>query len=131
MARLGTWAAFVGVVAGGWNVWAHYQVCTGLCPAWSPAPEGIYGTVVLGLAIVLVLCSLTTLMAPSFVFYISSAICLLIDAVLALDYSAIAPGPLYVTFILVTLSLVLSLISAVRKTSVSEQSNPMNLPVFG
>jgi len=48
-----------------------------------------------------------------------------------INYSSIAAGSFLITIILVTVSVVLSVVSATRKTSVSEQSHPMNLPVFG
>lgn len=131
---MGTVAALVGVVAGSWNIGAYLQACRSaqrLCPAFQTAPPGAEGTVVLGLAVILVVGSLATFLAPATLFYLSAALGLGIDAVEVLNYPVIGTGLFYVTVILVTLSLVLSLLAATRRTSVSEQSHPMNLPVFG
>jgi ABC-type multidrug transport system permease subunit len=86
---------------------------------------------VLGLAVILVVGSLATFLAPATLFYLSAALGLGIDAIEVLNYPVIGKGLFYVTVILVTLSLVLSLLAATRRTNVSEQSHPMNLPVFG
>jgi hypothetical protein len=132
LVRLGTVAAIVGVVAGLWNIWEYLLVCRGpLCIVPQAAPTGAEGTIVLGLAVVLLIVSLMEFLAPSALFYLSAAVGVAIDAVEALNYSTIAPGSFLVTVILVTLSVGLGLASATRKTSVSEQSHPMNLPVFG
>lgn len=132
MARLGTVAALVGVVAGVWNVWEYFLVCRGpLCLLPQVAPTGGDGTVVLGLAAALLIVSLAGFLAPSVLFYFSAAIGVAIDAVEALNYPAIAPWSFAVTIILVTLSVGLGLAAATRRTSVSEQSHPLNLPVFG
>ena len=133
--RLSTAAALVGVVAGVCNIWEYFQVCRSLmCPAgaFPPAvPTGVSGTVVLGLAVVLVLFSLAEFLAPPTLFYISAVIAAAIDVIEVLNYSSIGTGSFVITFILVTLSVALSIVSATRKTGVSEQANPMNLPVFG
>jgi hypothetical protein len=134
LVRLSTGAALVGVVAGLWNIWEYFQVCRGvtsLCPSWQPAPTGTEGTVVLGLAVVLVLVSLATFIGPAVLFYLSAVAGAAIDALVVINYSSIAEGSFLVTVILVTISVVLGVVSAMRKTSVSEQSHPMNLPVFG
>jgi len=134
LVRLSTAAALVGVVAGIWNIWAYFQECRGstsLCPSWQSAPPGADGTVVLGLAVFLVLVSLATFIGPTVLFYLSAVVGAAIDALVAVNYSSIAVGSFVITVILVTASVVLSVLSAMRKTSVSEQSHPMNLPVFG
>ena len=132
--RLSTAAALVGVVAGLWNVWAYFRECRGvtaLCPSLHSAPTGTEGTVVLGLAVVLVLVSLATFIGPALLFYFSAIAGVAIDGLVAINYSSIAEGSLFVSLILVTVSVVLSFVSATRKTTVSEQSHPLNLPVFG
>ena len=132
--RLSTAAAIVGVVAGLWDIWEYFEVCRGatsLCPSWQPAPTGTEGTVVLGLAVILVLISLTTFIGPAMLFYLTAAVGVAIDALVAINYYSIAVGSFLITVILVTVSVALSIVSAMRKTSVSEQSHPMNLPVFG
>ena len=95
------------------------------------APTGAEGALVLGLAVILVVGSLATFLAPAALFYLLAACGLAIDAVEALNYPTIAIFSFYATLTLVTLSVLLSIIAATRRTSVSEQSHPMNLPVFG
>jgi hypothetical protein len=122
------------VVAGLWVIWEYFQACggvTSLCPSWQPAPTGTEGTVVLGLAVVLVLVSLATFIGPIVLFYLTALVGVAIDALFVVNYPSIAEGSFLVTVTLVTVSVVLSVVSAMRKTSVSEQSHPMNLPVFG
>ena len=134
MVRLGTATALVGVVAGFWNIWEYFQECRGatsLCPSVHSAPTGTEGTVVLGLAVVLVLVSLATFIGPTVLFYLSAAVGVAIDALVLVNYPSMAEGSFLVTVILMTVSVVLGVVAAMRKTSVSEQSHPMNLPVFG
>ena len=85
----------------------------------------------LGLAVVLVLISLATFIGPAALFFLTAVVGVAIDALVVINYSSIAAGSFLITIILVTVSVVLSVVSATRKTSVSEQSHPMNLPVFG
>lgn len=134
MVKLGTVAAGTGALAGLWNIWAHYQVCSGPlagCPALQAAPGGEWGTILLVSAVALLLVSLGALFVPASAFYVAAALAVLIGAVEALDYSAVATGDLAVTVCLSAVSAVLSLAAALRRTGVSEQANPMNLPVFG
>jgi len=117
-----------------WNIWAYFQVCRSsdsLCAAQQAAPAGGEGTIVLALASILVVVSLATVVGPAAIFYVSAALGLVIDAIELLNYSSISLGEFYVTVILVAMSLGLSLVAARRRTGVSEQSHPMNLPVFG
>jgi len=136
LVRLGTFAALAGVVAGLWNLLAYFQTCGGnfgsiACLAGYTSPPGFQGTVVLALSIVLIAGSLATFLSPAAVFYLLAAAGILIDVIEVLNYASLFQGWFFGTLILVTLSLVLSLAAATRKTSVSEQSHPMNLPVFG
>jgi hypothetical protein len=132
LVRLGTGAALAGLVAGVWNVWAYLQECRGpVCPAFQAAPPGTEGTAVLVMAVILVLGSLATFLTPASLFYLTASLGLLIDAIEVLNYSVIGAGSFYVTMILVTLSVALSILAATRRAVVSEQSHPMNLPVFG
>ena len=85
----------------------------------------------MGLAVVLVLISLATFIGPAALFFLTAVVGVAIDALVVINYSSIAAGSFLITIILVTVSVVLSVVSATRKTSVSEQSHPMNLPVFG
>ena len=74
---------------------------------------------------------MVTLVGPKSVFYASAVLGLLIDIAEIMNYAGIASGPLYVTVALASLSVILGLLSARRGTGFSEQSHPMNLPVFG
>ena len=117
-----------------WNVWAHFQLCSGLqssCAAQQAAPGGGEGTIALALGSLLVVVSLATFVGPAAIFYASAGLGLIIDTIELLNYSSIVQGGFYVTLILVTLSVGLSVAAARRRTGVSEQSHPMNLPVFG
>jgi len=89
------------------------------------------GTVVLGLAVILLIVSLVEFLGPLELFYISAAVGVVIDAIEVLNYSNIAPAPFVVTILMVTLSVGLGSATATRRTSVSEQAHPLNLPVFG
>ena len=131
MPRLGTIASLTGIVAGGWNVFAYLGACHSLCLARSTAPSDALGVVYAGLAVVLVLVSLAGLIGPKVLFYASALVAVLVDAVEAVGNAEVATGVLVFSFALVTLSAVVSLLAARAGTGVSEQSNPMNLPVFG
>jgi hypothetical protein len=86
---------------------------------------------VLILAVLVILVSLATFVGPAAIFYGSAAMCFLMDLIELLNYSSIGAGNVFVTLSVVTLSLGLGLVAARNRTSVSEQANPMNLPVFG
>ncbi len=134
MARIATAAALVGVVAGFWNVYEYLQVCRGAavsCSAQQAAPTGIAGEAVLALAVLLILNSVATFIGPTALSYVSAALGALIDAIVILNYTDISTAAFYITAALVTLSVILSALAARRRTGVSEQANPMNLPVFG
>ena len=131
---MGTAAAIVGAVAGIWNIWEYFEDCRGgtsPCPALHTTPTGTEGTAVLGLAVVLLLFSLATYIGPAFLFYVTATAGAAIDCLVAINHTSIAEGSFLVTLILVTASVVLSVASATRRTTVSEQSHPLNLPVFG
>ena len=131
---MSTAAGIVGIFAGLWGVVCYLLRCSSslaLCPAMSAAPPGVSGTVYAVLAGLLVLSSLVTFVGPKSVFYASALLGLLIDVSEVMNYDDIASGPFYVTLALATLSVILGLLSARRGTGFSEQSHPMNLPVFG
>ena len=131
---MSTAAGIVGIFAGLWGVVCYLLSCSSslaLCPAMSAAPPGVLGTVYAVLAGLLVLSSLVTFVGPKSVFYGSALLGLLIDVAEVMNYADIASGPFYVTLALATLSVILGLLSARRVTGFSEQSHPMNLPVFG
>ena len=133
MARKGPVAFFVGVIAGSWNVLAYLGSChsSTLCSLRSLAPADLLGEAYAALSVLLVLVSLASMFGPKPVFYVSAIMALLVDVTEAAGYANVATGPLVVTLALTTLSAVVSLIAAREGTGVSEQSHPLNLPVFG
>jgi hypothetical protein len=133
VARVATFASVVSVLAGAWGLFAQLSSChSGCLPASYTAPnQGFLGLLFLLLSVVLVIDGLVGFVGPKAVFYAAIVFALLIDVVELLSYSSIVQVYFYVTLALVTLSLVLSLGAARARTGVSEQSHPMNLPVFG
>jgi hypothetical protein len=140
MSRIQTAAASVGITAGALTIGGVYlfgvgQTCGGgffpprvvlSCPAYSvfsPWPE-----IVQAVAVVLILASLVTFVGPKKVFYLSAAL----SAILAvLVQESILNPAVILTVILAIAAFALGLVAARREARVSEQSNPMNLPVFG
>ena len=89
------------------------------------------GGLYLGISIVLVLASLGSLIGPRPIFYGMALVAGLVDVVEALGHGGVVGGDLVVTFVLATLCAVFGLLAGRKGTGVSEQSHPMNLPVFG
>ena len=123
MVRLGTVAAALGIIAGVWTVVASLEGLTRYHSLWSPLTTA--------LAAVLVIDSVVCLVGPKLVFYASVVLSILLGGSIFLGsgsdlnlYSLLAIGLAGATF-------VLSLIAARSESKVSEQSHPMNLPVFG
>lgn len=136
MVKVGTVSAVIGVLAALWNIKNYLYSCGGplgatYCLVPGDAPSGLEGTVVMALSVTLVVVSLATFLAPPSIFYLSAALALAIDVLELLSSSLIFADTLYITLAIVSLELVLSLVAAVRRTSVSEESHPLNLPVFG
>ena len=84
----------------------------------------------LALSAVLVLDSLVCLVGPRKVFY-SSALLSALLAVSVFFSSSFEEVVMYATLGLLGVELVASIVAARWETKVSEQSHPMNLPVFG
>jgi hypothetical protein len=134
LARTGTVAAALGVIAGIWSLYAYYFItygptCIGRC--FAGAPSGASGTATVALAIALILFSFAEFVGPRSLFYLSALLGLAIDALEGISYASIMTAAFIVTVTLVTLSLAFNVLAARRKSVVSEQSHPMNLPVFG
>lgn len=109
----------------------YLGACHTLCLARTTAPPEVEGSLFAILGVLLVLDSLASVIAPRAVFFVSALLAALIDLLEVVNHSTIVQTTFYVTVVLVTVSLVLSLASALKETTVSEQSHPMNLPVFG
>lgn len=117
MVRFPTVAALLGVFTGLWVLLATY----GLGENW--------GWLAPTFGIVLTVDSLFCLVGPRRIFYASAVLALLVAASAVL-YSSLN------TIVILTLGLavvvaVSAVMAARRQTRMSEQSNPMNLPVFG
>jgi hypothetical protein len=130
LARLATLTAALGVLTAIWTVVGVYlgflvhRACGGIVCASSNS-----GWVVQSLAIALLIVSGVCFIGPKSLFYLSAF------------FSAVLGGSVYamtdmtgiaeLTLLLYAAALVLSVIAARREAAISEQSNPMNLPVFG
>ncbi len=117
MVRLATVVSWVGVLTGAWVLVAVYA----LGERWS--------WVTPALAVILVLASAVSMVGPRRAFYGTAAVALLLAVSTAL-------GSAHDTVEAATLGLgaalfALAIIAARREGRVSEQSHPMNLPVFG
>lgn len=123
----------MGILAGLWTVAVSYldgRLHT--CPATGcpPSGSGLWDVVVPALSVVLILDSFVCLVGPRRVFYASAALSGVLAASVLLGPS-LETMVLYVTLGLLSVEFVLSIIAARWETKVSEQSHPMNLPVFG
>jgi len=77
------------------------------------------------------LVSLGSYFGPRFLFYISALAGASIDVIEILNFTALVSWWAYVTVALATASLILGILAVRQRSGVSEQANPMNLPVFG
>ena len=123
MVKITTLAAGAGIVIGLLTTGVWFCRLIALRPFWA--------TVTLALAILLVLDSFIAIVGPKRMFYASA----LLSALLAWsewigsDSGATVASVLAIAMACVTL--VLSVVAARFEPKVSEQSHPMNLPVFG
>lgn len=108
----------------------------GNCPSVVEYPVVV--TLVEALGIILILDCALALVGPRFTFYAAAFLSLLVAAAMALypfGMETVANPTLSAgssaDLILAAATLVLSLLAARSRTPVSEQSHPMNLPVFG
>lgn len=88
-----------------------------------------WGVLTEGLAVVLILGSLLCMVGPRRVFYVEAVVTLFLAASIV-----VAPTPdaiAFVTLGITAVAFVLSATAARWEPRVSEQSHPMNLPVFG
>jgi len=134
--RAGTLATIVGVIAGGWSALGGFVFSS---QAYAPQCNGdmctstpwLVPTGAASLGVVLVICSIAGLVAPRLVFYAEALVSLVIATLVILAYRAMDPVFLSSTLVLVLLAAVSSLVAARSRARLSEQVNPMNLPVFG
>ena len=119
MVKLATFTSVLAIATGLWTILtAAYSFPT----TWNP--------VVFALAVFLVLGSIVSLVGPKSVFYMSAllsaaeATIIFLGSNLTNFFTLVSVGLLAVTF-------VLCILAARWEVKVSEQSHPMNLPVFG
>lgn len=133
MVKTATLASVASIVAGSWDVYAYLALCrSGCLPASYTAPsQGILGLLFASLSVVLVAVGLVGFVGPKTIFYAGVVSALLVVALEVVSYASIGQFYFYTTLILVVLSLLLAVGAVRAKTGVSEQSHPLNLPVFG
>jgi len=124
----------VGILAGVWafggtlvDNLARVSLCSGNTPCVQNPPANPF---VMGLAGLLVLTSAACLFGQGKVFYAQACVAVFLGAAMVPNSSASDPV-VDLAFGLAAATLVLSVIAARKKVGISEQSNPMNLPVFG
>ncbi len=123
MVKLTTVSAGFGVLTGVWTAVASYT-------ARSSVPT-LGFNFALSLAILLVIDSLLCLVGPRRIFYTSAFLSAILVAVFVLGSAANATAVVLITLGMAGVTFVLSILAARSEPKVSEQSNPMNLPVFG
>jgi hypothetical protein len=133
LVKVGTGAAALGGLAGLWDVYGTYSggfgsQCVPTATICGLTEFGSTSFLVLGALLVLV--SLISIVGPRKVFYGSAAISVAIAILVAIT-TPVTETTALISLALGASTLVLSLVAARRETKVSEQSNPMNLPVFG
>ncbi len=126
--RIGTIAAAVGIVTGVWTLGVQW-----ICPSNGCPESGVpyLGTIILSLSVLLILASVVGLVGSKNAFYGSAILSILLDSSVALTSGIEDAALVWITLGLSGATFVLSLAAARMKTSVSEESHPMNLPVFG
>lgn len=133
MIGIRTVAVSAGMLAGAWVFGGSYfggigrALCGGGPPCVRSASPNFY---VVAIAVLLVLNSVVCFFGPRVLFYASGGLSILL-AGSVFPSSPLNDPVVWVAFGLAFATLVLSVLAARRMTEVSEQANPMNLPVFG
>jgi hypothetical protein len=126
LVRIGTVAVVVGLFDGIWILAVQYLGRLG-----ASVMVNDWGPLTLALAVVLIVDSFFSMVGPRKAFYVTAVIALLVAgsifSVVGTGYELVAD----LTVILTLALFVLALVAARREPKVSEQSHPMNLPVFG
>jgi hypothetical protein len=128
LVRIGTLAAGVGAFAGLWITLITY-IGHSCPPSVFCALENAWGPYTPILSALLIVVSLACFVGPRQLFYGSAALALLIGVSIVL--SSTDPFDSIVALGLAAVAFVLALLAARHEGRVSEQANPMNLPVFG
>jgi hypothetical protein len=124
MTKLRTASAVVGILAGLWAIGGTVEDEVARSASGSP------NLFVLGLGGLLTLTSVVCLFGPSVLYYASAALSVFLEASMSLN-SNFSDWVVDVAAVLAAVAFVLAVLAARSRTDVSEQSNPMNLPVFG
>jgi len=131
LVRFSTLAAAFGALVAVWTIVGTYLsvLPARACGEIACTSLGNSGWVVESLAVALLVVSAVCFVGPKSLFYLSSL------------FSAVLGGTVYgltdfttivaITLLLYAAVLVLGVLAARREASMSEQGNPMNLPVFG
>jgi hypothetical protein len=128
MVRLRTVAALVGVLDGLWAVGGAYfdGVGNAGCTPGGCGPSPF----LIGLGALVLLSSVVCFFGPKLVFYSTAILSILLFG-LILGSSNLNDLGADGALVLTALAFVTSVLATRRSTEVSEQANPMNLPVFG
>jgi len=101
-----------------------------MCSGNAPCPQAGANPFVMGLAGLLVFASFACLVGAGKVFYAQAVVSVLLGAAMVPN-SSLSDAVVDAALGLVAASFVLSVVAARKRGVFSEQSNPMNLPVFG
>jgi len=123
MAKITTLAAGVGALTG--------LLAIGLWLFGMTPLHGYWETLTLALAAVLVLDSIVAFVGPSRIFYSTALVSALLAGSEWVGGGSDASTAILLSVVMGGATLVLSVGAARFEPKVSEQSNPMNLPVFG
>ena len=131
MSRFATLTAALGALTALWTIAGVYlgllvhRTCFGLVTCVSSGQ----GWVAQAFAVLLLAISGLCLVGPKSLFYLSALFSALIAGLVYLETDPTVVAE--VSLLLYAATLILSTVAARRVGSMSEQSNPMNLPVFG
>jgi len=134
MPRLPTVAGLIGVLTGLWTLAISlFGGHTGSCPLGGCPTSGatMLDVLIIVLGIGLTFNSVVSFFWIRQVHYASAVLSALIAVAVYLNSSGLGLTPLATTTLLCLFSLAANLLAARSGTAMSEQGNPMNLPVFG
>ena len=135
--KLVTLAAAVGVAAGVCAALGGIGFPQGAYPPDGCAPgsclgvSSYYPAVVGSLGILLVVACILGFLGPKVAMYAATAVSAAIAALTLGVYTEMSLFYFWATLVLASIAAVLAFVAARLQTGMSEQSNPMNLPVFG
>ncbi|MBI3859838.1 MAG: hypothetical protein HY296_06360 [Thaumarchaeota archaeon] len=134
MVKSSTVGGVLGLVTGFWTLGASYfdgvamHCPLGGCPYTPPSYLGI---AIIALGGALVSSSAVSFFLSRNVLYVSGGLSALVGVLVLINASQIDSTVLWITLLLSALTAAVDFVAARSRTAVSEQSHPMNLPVFG